>query len=68
MHRPFHRRLQTENYNPNNSLTSNDPRSTTGIKGKKIDNKEVDCVLEQDRLLHKSLSKDSNIHNKMRTE
>lgn len=63
----FHRRLHTENYNPNNSLTTNDPRSTTGIKGKKIDNREIGYPFEQDRLLHNSLSKESNAHSKMRT-
>lgn len=59
---PFHRRLQTENYNPNNSLSSNYQHSAPGIKGKKIDNKEVEYAFEQDKLLHNSLSKESHAH------
>lgn len=68
LHSPFHRRLQTENYNPNNSLTSHDPRSTTGFKGKKIDHREVEYPFEQDRILHNSLSKESDMRSKLRTE
>lgn len=68
LHSPFHRRLQTENYNPNNSLTSNDPRANTGIKCKKIDNKDLDFPFEHDKLLHNSLSKDSHTHGKLKTD